>query len=239
MNDLASNQVKLMKRTVDAASASGKRYFLWDRELKGFGLKVETSGTKTYILRYRLTGHGPCAPKRFLTIGRHGPLTPEMAREEARIALGDVARGRDPAAERSTTNSALSFEQLAEAFLQNHVAAKRKSSTKALYQSLLKNHACPVLGKSLAKAVTPAEIAKLHLDMRATPHNANRVLAVISSVYTYAIKNGFVGNGYNPARGIEKYREEGRERYLTTAELLRLGDAIAEAETVGIPWKID
>jgi len=42
-----------------------------------------------------------------------------------------------------------------------------------------------------------------------------------------------------PARGVARYREEGRERFLTTPELGRLGDALREAETVGIPWTID
>ena len=43
----------------------------------------------------------------------------------------------------------------------------------------------------------------------------------------------------NPARGIEKYPEEGRERFLSTDELTRLGDALREAETVGLPYAVD
>ena len=65
------------------------------------------------------------------------------------------------------------------------------------------------------------------------------MLAVISSMYSFAAKRGLVPEGFNPAKGIEKYREESRERYLTSEELLRLSHALIEAETVGIPWVID
>ena len=75
--------------------------------------------------------------------------------------------------------------------------------------------------------------------MAKTPHNANRLVAAVGSLYSYASKHGLVSEGYNPARGIEKYREEGRERYLTSEELERLGLALREGETVGIPWSIN
>ena len=42
-----------------------------------------------------------------------------------------------------------------------------------------------------------------------------------------------------PARGIERYREQGRERFLTRDELAKLGDALREAETDGLPWEVD
>ena len=57
---------KLTKRTVDAAELEAERYILWDSALKGFGLRVETSGTKTFLVRYRIAGR-----KRFVA---HRPL---------------------------------------------------------------------------------------------------------------------------------------------------------------------
>ncbi|WP_423251084.1 hypothetical protein, partial [Klebsiella oxytoca] len=79
----------------------------------------------------------------------------------------------------------------------------------------------------------------LHLAMRDTPHNANRLIAVVGSMYAFGAKQGLVPEGCNPARGIEKYREQGRERYLSGDELQRLGVALTEGETVGIPWDLD
>jgi hypothetical protein len=92
-----SSAVKLTKRVVDNAAPRTARYVIWDAEIKGFGLRVSERGTKTYILRYRPKGVGPAAPRRFVVLGRHGVLTPDQARAQARTVLGAVAGGKDPA----------------------------------------------------------------------------------------------------------------------------------------------
>src|SRR5579872_254939 len=120
---------KLTKRCVDAAEPRQKRFDIWDTELKGFGLRVETSGTKTYILRYRPRGFGPGAPKRFVVIGRHGPMAPDEARGRAKALLGSVAIGEDPAGDHARTRDALTVGALVELFLNEHVKTKRKLKT--------------------------------------------------------------------------------------------------------------
>ena len=93
--------VRLTKRVVDAATSRAERFHVWDSELSGFGLRVEASGTKTFIVRYRADGGGRNAPRRFMTVGRYGTLTPDEARSKARQILGAVATGHDPAGDRS------------------------------------------------------------------------------------------------------------------------------------------
>lgn len=65
------------------------------------------------------------------------------------------------------------------------------------------------------------------------------MLAVVGSMYAFAGRAGIVPEGTNPARGIDKFKESRRERFLTGEELERLGSAIREAETTGIPWSVD
>jgi integrase len=66
---------------------------------------------------------------------------------------------------------------------------------------------------------------------------ANRIVALIGAVYAFGLRTGLLPHGtINPALGIDKFAERHRERFLTETELLRLGDAIREAETVGIAW---
>ena len=84
-----------------------------------------------------------------------------------------------------------------------------------------------------------SDLAKLHLKWKRTPYQANRIVAVVGSMYSFAGKRGLVPEGLNPARGIEKYAEDGRERFLSTDELVRLGAAIRKAETNGIAWDVD
>jgi integrase len=112
-------------------------------------------------------------------------------------------------------------------------------STAQDYESLLTTYAIPALGNRKADALTRAEIAHLHNQLKDKPYQANRLLAVIGSLYTFAERRGLVPESRNPAKKIEKFPEERRERFLTPEELERLGAAIREGETVGIAWRED
>ena len=127
---------KITKRSVDALkpAADGAEAVLWDSELKGFGVRVQRGGAKSYVLHYR-AGTGRGAPLRKLTIGRHGsPWTPETARKEAKTLLGMIEDGADPAADKMARREAPTIAELAERFLAEHAEAKRKGSTAAEYQ---------------------------------------------------------------------------------------------------------
>src|SRR5260370_1034216 len=134
---------KLTKRAVDAATPRAGRYIVWDTELKGFALRVAESGTKTYILRYRPRGTGRAGPRRFMVLGRHGVMTPDEARAQAKTILGAVAAGKDPANERSQANSAMPIAQLVELFINQHAKPKRKARTAASYAAVLNSYLVP------------------------------------------------------------------------------------------------
>ena len=91
--------VLLTKTVVDAAEKTGKRYHIWDSEYAGFGLRVEPTGAKTFIAKYRANGGGRTATQRVVTIGRFGAVTADQARKQAKKILGGAAVGDDPAAE--------------------------------------------------------------------------------------------------------------------------------------------
>jgi integrase len=111
--------------------------------------------------------------------------------------------------------------------------------TAVFYRHLLDNIIKPELGAIKADKVTRTQIARLHGSLKKTPFQANRVLAVIGSMYTFAGRTGVVPEGVNPARRIEQFKEHRRERFLSGGELQQLGSAIREAETKGIPWDVD
>src|SRR5207249_3979390 len=87
----------LTKQVVDAAQPAVKPYPIWDDDLKGYFVRVMPSGTRTYNIVYRANGR-----QTWLTLGRHGALTPIEARKLAKQRLGEVASGRDPGAEKKT-----------------------------------------------------------------------------------------------------------------------------------------
>jgi integrase len=234
-----ARSVKLSKRVADAASPEAARYELWDSALPGFGLRVSPAGTKTFILRYRPRRAGRSAPKRFMTLGRYGPVTVEEARDRARAILGAVADGRDPAATLAESRGAVTVEEAAVRFLADHVAIKRKPNTAAAYRHAFARHIIPRLGKIALHDMTNADVAKLHNAMRGTPYLANYTVAALGSLYAWAGRSGLVPEEFNPTKRIEKFRESRRERFLTSEELQRLGSALREAETTGIPYEVD
>jgi integrase len=228
----------ITKRAVDAAKARKTDSYLWDRELPGFGLKVTPAGRKVYLVQYRLGGRQ--GRTRRVTIGQHGELTPAFARAEAKRLLGGIAAGHDPAAERDKARAGKSLAVVLEQFMAEHVRPKLKASTAASYQRVARLYVLPSLGRRSIGEVTRADIARLHHEMSGKPYQANSTLAMLSKFFGWAEKHGLRPDGSNPCRHVDKYREARRERFLSPAELARLGDALREAErdNSATPWAI-
>jgi len=200
---------------------------LWDPDLPGFGLKVTAGGRKIYVLQYRYQGR-----QRRYSIGLHGPLTPAEARQEAVRLLGEVAKGADPAAAKQAGRQAPTMAELARRYLEEHGAKKRASSLRH-DRANLRNHVLPALGSKQVRAVTRADVARLHHQLRMTPTQANRVLALLSKVFSLAELWGLRPDGSNPCRLVQKFRETKRERFLSSEELGRLGAVLSETEAEG------
>ena len=219
----------ITKRAVDAAKVRKADSYLWDKELHGFGLKVTPAGSKVYLVQYQLGGRK--GRTRRVTIGRYGAITPTFARVEAKRLLGEIAAGRDPAAERDKAKADKSLTVVLEQFMAEHARAKLKASTAREYERTAKLYIVPRLGRRPIGEVTRQDIAKLHHELASTPYQANRTLALLSKFFNWSERRGLRPDGSNPCRHVEKYREGRRERFLSQAELARLGDALREAES--------
>src|SRR5215470_20352170 len=156
---------RITKRLVDRLRPTGGEHFIWDDTLIGFGVRVQLTGAKSYVVKYR-AGSGRGAPTRRITLGRVGNLTPDEARTLARRTLGAVAHGNDPAALKAAERRASTLREVAEIFLTEHVEAKRKRTTATHYRSLLEKVVLPELGSRKAEQVTTFDLAKLHAKMR-------------------------------------------------------------------------
>jgi integrase len=224
--------MNLNKRTVDSLEPKSKRYFIWDGSLKGFGIRVEPTGRKTFLCRYRAAG----ARRQYL-LGTFGAVTAEEARSEARRVLSSSALGKDLAQSRYEARRALRFGELVEIFLAEHVS-KLKPGTAVEYNGALRKHAVPALGRTPADAVTTAELNRLHVSLGEHRARANRVISYVRSLFSWAGAHGHVPRDFNPARYVMPYKEQARERYLSSEELKRLGEVLRKAETSGLPWVV-
>jgi integrase len=221
---------RLTKRSVESARPEpGRDVFLWDSALPGFGLRVKPTGARSYIVQYR-TWSG--RSKR-MTLGRHGVLTVDEARSAARQALASAARGDDPAGEKAAARRAITFSEFADRYLEQHATPKKKASSAATDRRNLRLHLRPALGSLTVAEITRADVVKLHHDMRQTPGAANRILALLSKMMNLAERWGLRPDGSNPCRHVERYPERRRDRFLSAAELGRLGEVLRKLEAKG------
>lgn len=223
-------QAKITKKLVDQVQPGERDILVFDTVLKGFVLKVTPKGAKTYLVRYRMGGRS--TPLRSVTIGKHGsPWTPDKAREEAEKVLAKVHGGTDPVAERKAQLAkAFTMADLADRYLLQHVEMKNKPSTQKVFRHIVESTIRPQLGSRTVESITRGDVAALHHRLRETPRHANHVLAVLSKMFSLAEVWGFRPDSSNPCRLIERYKEKARERFLSDAEAVELGKALAAME---------
>jgi len=194
---------------------------VFDTSLKGFGVRRQKASA-SYFLKTSIRGR-----QKFFTIGRHGlPWTPDTARRQAMALKADPEKGIEQKEERLTLN------EIVDRFKLSHYQ-RIKPRTRKDYTSLLDNQILPVLGKKDIKEIGRSEVAGFHQKYAHTPRRANMALAVVSIIMSWAEEFGFRPANSNPCKGIRKFAENKRERYLTKDELGRLGTALSEAETTG------
>ena len=220
------------KRFVDGAPC-GRHY---DGALPGFGIYVGATGAVSYFVEYRPGRGGRGVPKRRHTFARHGApasggrvWTTDAARREALRLLGAIKAGHDPLerAPQSPTFADLTATWLAE------LATKRKPRTMQGYERTLRQHALPEFGTVDIARIGRQQVARLHHALRRTPAEANYLVRVFSSFFTWCERNGYREDRSNPARMVTMYRERKRERFLSPRELRRLARALAVAELCG------
>jgi integrase len=166
---------KLTKRLVDAAKPKSCRYIIWDSELAGFGLRVEPTGRKTFIARYR-AGGGRSGTLRQATIGRYGTLTPDHARMLARKTLGAAASGGDPVGEmKKDRQPGITVSQVCDWYLEQAEAGRIlgrkgrpiKASTIAMDRSRIQTHVKPLIGKKPIRSLAAHDIEEMQADIAA------------------------------------------------------------------------
>ncbi len=224
--------MKLTKARIDAFKYQGKklthghsRDIRWDDETGGLGVRIYPSGKKHFVLSYRIKGR-----KRLYTIGKYGdPFTLEMARKKAGKLKGEIIDGGDPLRHRQEERAAPTIKELAKRYLSDHAERHKRPASVRDDRAMIDKIILPRLGTRKVADITFADVDALHARLKATPYRANRVIALLSKMFSLASTRwrDWSQLDYNPAKGIEKYPEEGRERYLSPPELGALTKALA------------
>lgn len=214
-----SYQMKLTKAAI-AAAKSDKDTILWDAALTGFGLRVQPSGSKTFIIQYRL----PSRKQRKLSIGSAIILDLDEARRIARAKLAAIAEGHDPAI---GDKQAMTMDNLYARYRADYSKAYNKASTQARVHHWWL-HIQPVFGHRLVWEIKRAEVVAFHSRLASQPATANKCVTLLSKLFNLANEWEWLTDGSNPARKIKKYRETHRTRILSQDEISRVLKACDE-----------
>ena len=170
-----------------------------------------------------------------VTVGRHGVLTPEEARQRAALILTRVKAGEDPipAPLAPKPEPGPTVADLAERYRVEHLEVRCKPRTAETARVAIKRHILPTLGALPLTEVRRDRVMALHGGLSETPAMANLTVDVVSRMFTMAEAWGMVPDGTNPCREIIKYRARKRERFLTDGEFRRLGRVLDEAVSEG------
>lgn len=209
-------------RTVPYRGSGDKHQCIyWDEALENFGVRVYSSGIRTYVCSYRVRSR-----KRLAKIGRVTIVTLDEARRKARKILGKVADNEDPKEESDKQRELKTVDQLCLAYVENH--ARKKKKTWKNDKSLLDRHIRPKLGARLAIDITSADVEPIHAAVGSDhPYAANSLLEVVRKMFNWGEVAGYVPKGFgNPTRGIVQFPRRKRRRYITTAEMPRYLEAL-------------
>lgn len=211
---------KISKRTVDSIPIGPKENYLWDTDLKGFGVKVTAAGSISYLIQYRMGGRE--AKTRRFTIGSHGsPWTPTTARLEAERLLVIIAQGIDPVdAEKQRRREAvdLAFSNYADLFTRSC----KRDGWRRLVERSIRLYLKPAFGAKPITAITKVDVVSV-LDQMPVEQVANRrnVFAVMRRLFRWAVSRGDLDR--SPTDGIETPPPvKPRERWLRDQELLSI-----------------
>jgi integrase len=196
------------------ANGEGHQCIYWDAAFSGFGLRVYPSGRRAYVCSYRLQQR-----KRLVVVGPGSLLTLEQAKQRALSMLGQVAVGEDPQAGVRRRRAVKTVAELCAAFVEQHAKIKRvgwRSDESTLRRRLLPNHRHRIAAK-----LTTADLEVIHAEIgQQHSYAANEFLGLVSTMFNWATLVGILPKDHaNPTRGIVRFTERKRRRYLTTAEM--------------------
>ena len=219
---LELTQKRLLK--LPRPKVGNKLYFDGGKEARGFAVRVTAAGAISFVLNYRIHGR-----ERRYTIGRHPDISLADARAEAVRLRGDILDGLDPLNARTSEREAQTMTDLARRYFEDYAEKNKRESSLRNDHQMLDNVILPKLGRLTVAAVTQQDIEALHALLRATPYRANRILALLSKMFSLAVEwhaKNPIWRADNPASNIKRFHEEPHERWLRDDELNRLTSAL-------------
>ncbi|WP_431300633.1 tyrosine-type recombinase/integrase [Tabrizicola sp. BL-A-41-H6] len=212
---------KLTSRYIETVKAPGpKRLEVYDQLLPGFGVRVSTTGRKTWFCSARTNGR-----TQRVKIGTYPAVGLADARERAQSILHDAQLGITPPEKCETLGETIPM------FIA--IYAKPRNKGWLEQQRLLTQKWVPLFKSPLDEISRPDVVRVLDAIVASgTPGRANHALSALKKLMNWALDRGMIE--VNPIAGLKPpTKPRARDRVLTDGELARLMDA---AKREGYPF---
>ncbi len=213
--------LRLNQGRVDALKPRRSAYDIRDRELRGFGVRVLSSGAKRYFIHSQHQGR-----RVWKMLGKAESVGVDKAREQARVMLASIRTGFS---DESLVPPDTPFETVADEVFRRY-ARNWKPSTLKVNQCYYRKQILPWFEGRPITGITDRDVKQWLASLHETPVAADRSAPILSVIMRQAEVYGYRPEGTNPCTGIKRYRRQGRERFLSTAEVRRLGEVLASHE---------
>lgn len=234
-------KINFTKAAIEQATipANGQRVVLKDSKILGLQCRITSNGIKTFCV-YRRSKNGSAER---VTLGRFPSITVEQARVMAEQINASLAKGTSVAETKRQERREMSFDKLFSEYIEKHAKPNKKTwkDDVAKYNLYLKKP----LGKVPFSKITKAELLGIHLDITSQYKSedlkkpiherryksgsyANRVLALVSSVFGWAMSLDLCDR--NPASKIKRSKEQSRDRFLQPEEICNFLAAVEEED---------
>jgi integrase len=218
----AITQKSIPKLPQPTKPGAHKLYF--DSESRGLAIRVTANDARSFVLTYRVR-----RTERRYTIGRCDEMTLVEARTEAEELRREIRDGRDPLDKRENDRQAPTMADLCADYFTHYADKFKREASLRNDHVMADSIIVPKLGKLRVSEVTHRDIGSLHDSLKKHPYRANRVMALLSKMFSLATlwhQDNPVWRADNPAKGVKKFHEEKRERWLDDDELARLAAAL-------------
>lgn len=223
------SKTNLTKAIIDDAACPPEkdRVYLRDGKTPGLALLITSTGAKSYYLYRKINGR----PERVL-LGKHPAMVLDQARRKAAELNGLIARGINPNEQKRKAKGDITLADVWASYTGSGRSSNKinlKPSTLASYTTQYDLYLAKWAKRTLPE-ITSDAVLKLHRKIgKEAPYQANRVLALLSALFNHAKSpEGFKYTGENPTKGITRFREKTRERFLAGDELPRFFAAVDE-----------
>jgi len=208
-----------------------RAYLVWDTKQRNLAVRIETSGYRSFKVIYSRNNR-----PRWYHVGPCDVVDLVEARKKAAQIMAAVLDGRDPAADRRAERTAGTFSELADRYRDEYAKRENKSWEQA--DALIKKYVLPKWKNLSVGTITRADARSVIRSLADTPILANTVLAAMSAIFSWAIREEIAGLKINPCTGIERYKPSERERVLTDSELPLFWKKFDQAGLEGVALKV-